>query len=209
MLRQKATAGVSLAVALFLVLHRKWLFFKCFAVLHQRFFLTPPLCGRRNTCCLSRPKSKVWGKRSVQNQILSYGTPPKPLLFCSYQRRCYFLRAKKVTKDALGLGERSFAAPVRPTPDPIYYEGKVKSCLLLFSASNRVAFAFVYGRHALLCLVEIVAYHLYASALPCRGADATEQKKTIHTPPQQRLSGYEGGSKSKAAMRRTVEVRSS
>ncbi|MBR6738588.1 MAG: hypothetical protein IKD01_06450 [Oscillospiraceae bacterium] len=42
-LRQKATAGVSLAVAFLLVLHQKLLFLKCFAVLRQRFFLTPPL----------------------------------------------------------------------------------------------------------------------------------------------------------------------
>jgi len=42
-LRQKATAGVSLAVAFLLVLHQKLLFLKCFAVLRRRFFLTPPL----------------------------------------------------------------------------------------------------------------------------------------------------------------------
>ena len=37
-LRQKATAGVSLAVAFLLVLRRKSLFLKCFAVLQLRFF---------------------------------------------------------------------------------------------------------------------------------------------------------------------------
>ncbi|MBR6738886.1 MAG: hypothetical protein IKL99_04375, partial [Oscillospiraceae bacterium] len=42
-LRQKATAGVSLAVAFLLVLHQKTLFLKCFAVFRRRFFLTPPL----------------------------------------------------------------------------------------------------------------------------------------------------------------------
>jgi len=36
---QKATAGVSLAAAFLLVLHRKYLFLKCFAVLRPRFFL--------------------------------------------------------------------------------------------------------------------------------------------------------------------------
>jgi len=42
-LRQKVTAGVSLAVTFLLVLQRKRLFFKCFAVLRSRFFLTLPL----------------------------------------------------------------------------------------------------------------------------------------------------------------------
>ena len=39
-LRQKAAAGVSLAAASFLVLQRKSLFLKCFAVLQLLFFLT-------------------------------------------------------------------------------------------------------------------------------------------------------------------------
>jgi len=38
-LRQKAAAGVSLAAAFLLVLQRKSLFLKCFAVLRPRFFL--------------------------------------------------------------------------------------------------------------------------------------------------------------------------
>ncbi|MBQ1242290.1 MAG: hypothetical protein IIX99_03715 [Oscillospiraceae bacterium] len=79
-LRQKATAGVSLAVAFFLVLYRKLLFLKCFAVLRQRFF-SHRRFEAAGILCVFQGKSKAWGKRSEQNQILSYGTPPKQSFF--------------------------------------------------------------------------------------------------------------------------------
>ena len=59
----------------------KMLFLKCFTVLRERFFLAPPLRGRRKTLCLSRPRSKARGKRYAQNQILSYGTSPNTASF--------------------------------------------------------------------------------------------------------------------------------
>ena len=52
-----------------------------------------------------------------------------------------------------------------PHPKPHFYEGAFKNYLLLFSAANRLAPAFVYGRHALLYRVEISASHHRAEAL--------------------------------------------
>jgi len=49
MLRQKTTAGVSLAVVFLLALRRNYLFLKCFAVLHPKIFSYSELRGCSNT----------------------------------------------------------------------------------------------------------------------------------------------------------------
>jgi len=73
-------------------------------------------------------------------------------------------RRAKGTAQGGDCCRQSVKVSCSPSPWTLFYEGEVKSFLLLFSASSRVASAFVYGRHALLCLLELSAPHLHASA---------------------------------------------
>ena len=73
-------AGVSLAIAGFLVLNEKSSLLKCFAVLPLGFFLvtrnTPP---RKYSVYFRGGILKLQGKRLGQNRIMFYETPPNRL----------------------------------------------------------------------------------------------------------------------------------
>jgi hypothetical protein len=99
----------------------------------------------------------------------------------------FFLLAQKETKDAPGFGSGgAFQLLFAKRPNPDYYGRAELRCLRLLSAARRFACAFVYGRHALLCLVKMflppnAPLLKYAEALMFLG-----KRKSIHTPPQKR-----------------------
>jgi hypothetical protein len=69
--------GVSLTIALFLVLDEKSLLLKCFAVLQLGFLLVTRNSAAEILCVFQGDIMKLQGKRLRQNRILSYETPPK------------------------------------------------------------------------------------------------------------------------------------
>jgi len=78
-LRQKATAGVSLAVAFFLVLHQKLLFLKCFAVLHQGFFFSHRRFEGAGILCVFQGRKARRGEKD-QCKTKSFLTERRPRL---------------------------------------------------------------------------------------------------------------------------------
>ena len=76
-------AGVSLAIALFLVLDEKSLLLKCFAVLLHGFFLVTRNRHAEILCVFQGAILRLQGKRPGQNRIMSYEAPPfERRLFC-------------------------------------------------------------------------------------------------------------------------------
>ncbi|MBQ5739708.1 MAG: hypothetical protein IIV78_04785 [Oscillospiraceae bacterium] len=105
----------------------------------------------------------------------------------------FFLLAQKETKDAPGFGsEGAFQLLFAKRPNPDYYGRAELRCLRLLSAARRFACAFVYGRHALLCLVKMFLPPQRASAQVCRGADVLGKKKIHPYPTAKAVSAYEG-----------------
>ena len=78
---KSAMAGISLAIALFLVLDEKSLLLKCFAVLLHGFFLVTRNRHAEILCVFQGAILRLQGKRPGQNRIMSYEAPPLGTLF--------------------------------------------------------------------------------------------------------------------------------
>ena len=85
-------AGISLAIAIFLVLDEKSLLLKCFAVLLFGFFLVTKNRRAEILCVFPGDILKLQGKRLRQNRIMSYETPPKCPGTSLYEKTPVFLR---------------------------------------------------------------------------------------------------------------------
>ena len=70
-------AGVSLAIAIFLVLERKSLLFKCFAVLRLGFFFVAKNRLAEILGVFQEDILQLQRKRLLQNRKPSYEAPPK------------------------------------------------------------------------------------------------------------------------------------
>ena len=91
--KKTAMVGVSLTIALFLVLERKSSLLKCFAVLLLGFFSVTRNSHAEILPVFPGEILPLQGKRLEQNRIMSYEAPPNAPVFCC-------LRGKNDTKRA-------------------------------------------------------------------------------------------------------------